>query len=255
MNMANNMKQVFLYRCRKNDKYNIDAFCEDCINGTIYSEFLQYGELNAWIPPETLKKYGATEDREKGIAETIINNCAQNYYLACFSLTNPLTNRHLLIKYAGRSGFIVVYNYDVLDSDKNVATMRDKTILELRKVHYSDKKFNLLPIVSHLLIMADEHEGTDKEFEAKIEKYVKTHSYSKEAAKCTIDLFCHKGYKYRIENEVRLVLQKIKYKSKYINLLKSKPVKVIVSRKMDILSKVKIENHAKEVGILIDYYD
>ena len=49
-------KKNLLYRCRKNTKYNIDAFCRDCINGTIYSEFLSYGELNVWIPTNFLEE-------------------------------------------------------------------------------------------------------------------------------------------------------------------------------------------------------
>lgn len=248
-------KNVFLYRCRTSSKYNIDAFCRDCINGTVYSEFLQYGELNAWIPPEALKKYGATEDRERGITNTIIDNCAKNYYLACFSLTNPLTNKHLLAKYAGSDGFVLMYNFDALNNDKKMAILLDNVALELINVNYSDKKFNLLPVVSPLALMASEHEGTDEEFEIKITQYIETHSYSKEVGECTVGLFSHKARKYKMENEVRLILQKIKHKSKYVDLLKSKPVKVLISRKMNVFSRIRIEKHAQTAGILIDYYD
>ena len=141
------MDSVILYRCRKKTMYNINAFCDDSINGTIFSEFMDYGELNAWVPPKSLKKYGVPEERENSMAETIIDNCFKNYYLASFTITSPLKDRSLLIEYAGEDGFILVYNSDLLFDDIQRACLLEKSILTLVKVKYKTEKYNLLPFI------------------------------------------------------------------------------------------------------------
>ena len=57
------------------------------------------------------------------------------------------------------------------------------------------------------------------------------------------------------ENEVRLILQKIGCKKKFVDLMKSKPVMVLISNKMNLFSRKVIEEHAKNTGILVDYFD
>ena len=247
-------KRTLLFRCRKNTKYNIDAFCRDCVNGTIYSEFLPYGELNVWIPPKFLEENGVSKEKGESTISNLINNCANNYYLACFSLTNPLTNRHLLGKYGGKDGFIVVYDYLSLRSDVSRESLINNKIVDLLNVHYSDRKYSLMPLIRQMVEIAEESERDGESFEERAMHYIETRKLSDEAGKCAMGIFCNKTNQYRIENEVRLVMQRINLNNKYPDLIKAKPIGVFISNQMNLLSRKRIEDHAKEIGILVEYY-
>ena len=247
-------QQTLLFRCRKNTKYNIDAFCRNCVNGTIYSEFLPYGELNVWIPPKFLEENGVPKEKGESTTNNLINNCANNYYLACFSLTNPLTNRHLLIKYGGRDGFIIIYDYSLLRNDVSRESLVNNKIVDLLKVHYSDRKYSLIPLIEQLLEIAEESDRDGEPFEEKATHYIETRQLSDEAGKRAMGIFCNKTNQYKIENEVRLVMQKINQHNKYPDLIQAKPIGVLISNKMNLFSRKRIEDHAHEIGIMVEYY-
>ena len=107
--MAKNQK--LLYRYRAPEKYNIDAFLSDCINGSLLSAFTDVGELNFGIPNGRFSKYGATIEDEQKMVSSIVENAKHHYYMACLTY-NHIFDSFILIpskKFDCFELFLVIY--------------------------------------------------------------------------------------------------------------------------------------------------
>ena len=246
------MEPKKLYRYRKPESYNIDAFCNDKIVGSLYSSFKDQGELNFYINHEPLLKYGIPPDVSDGFLRAIVNNCCNNYFMACFSETDPFSSSYVRNRFAGPYGFCIVYSYESIREQIVLESFNDKRI-EIKPVHYNDNPFDVCPVVEPLAKIVIENEQlTDKEKDALVNDYLEDKENSSKLGKYVVEGFVHKKRKYHKEKEVRIILQRndaIRKENEHPVIMFVKPIKVYISRHMEPDYKKRIIDHATELGI------
>lgn len=252
------MKEMpkFLYRYRKPTQYYVDDFCNDNITGSLYSSFKEQGELNYCIKLKHLLKYGITKEAVESFEKVLIDNCASNYYMACFSKTNPLLNSSVRDKFAGQDGFCIVYSLASIKDGVANSFFKHK-VIELLEVNYCDSPYDLSPALESLVKLVTENKGTQEELDARINTYFSNREYSKEVGECVVKAFGHKKTDFKDEKEMRLVLQKPNHLAKrdidHPVFMKIIPIKVYISIRMNVLLRHRIIYHAKELGIEYEF--
>lgn len=241
-----------LYRYREATKYNIDAFCKDYINGSLFSEFLRYGELNFEVPHGIFAKYGIDSVKEEEMKNTIIKNACNNYYMACLTTNRPAQNGHMWQEYANNNGFCLVYSVEDIKT-AIAASIRAHKSIELLKVNYSDIPYDLSILYEPFVKAA--YENRDRSLEAleSIVAEIANNIYSKEIGKYVVQSFAHKKVRYKSEKEYRLVLQcksstgapNPKWK---MDILKVRPIKIVIMKSVVVFDKERLIKRAKETA-------
>lgn len=246
------MEERKLYRYRKPETHNINAFCNDAIEGSLYSAFEDQGELNFCIDHESLSNYGIPVEASNGFLRAIRNNCLSNYFMACFSETDPFSNSYVRNKFAGLDGFCIVYSYESI-SNQIIREHFNYKRVEIKEVNYNDSPFDVCPIVEPLAKIVTENENlSDIEKDVLINNYLEDKENSARLGKYVVDGFVHKKKKYHKEKEIRLIMQRNHLLHKGVEhpvIMIVKPIKVYISRTMDADFQERIKNHAKVIGI------
>lgn len=242
-----------LYRYREATKYNIDAFCKDYINGSLFSEFLQYGELNFEVPHGIFVEYGIDSVKEEEMKNSIIKNACNNYYMACLTINPPTQNEQMWREYANNNGFCLVYSVEDIKT-AIVASVMAHMSIELLKVNYSDTPYDLSILYEPFVKAAYEYRDRSLEELESIVAEIAGNIYSKEIGKYVVQSFAHKKARYKNEKEYRLVLQckpsagtpNPKWK---VDMLKVRPIKIVIMKSVVVFDRDRLIKHAKEIAI------
>lgn len=242
-----------LYRYRSSEEYNIAAFLSDSINGSLFATFPDVGELNFGIPSGRFSKYGATKEDERKMVDSLINNSNNHYYMACLSYNNPYSNKKMWLKYAKGGGFCLAFDYQSI-KDAVDDTISNGAFAMVSNVNYSDEMYDLSPFYDPFLkTVYDNKDEPIEKLECLLDK-TKASLYTTEYGKYVVNSFVHKKKEYSNEREVRIILQKIPKGNQrnptHINqIIKIKPIKVIVSKNMNAIDQYRIFMHARENNI------
>ena len=249
------MKTDLLFRYRKAKEFCVSDFCRDIVTGSLYDCFKDQGELNYEIKAKNLLPYGATIDNVNHFLEVIVNNCLLKYYMACFSLSSPFDDSRVLKKFSGDDGFCIVYDFCSIKEAIGKSILKSK-YSNFVPVTYNDKKYDLSPVIKLLVKIVYNHpNASEQEIESLINEAISDGENTKTLGKYVTDALAYKKKNYDYEREMRLIYQRPKgLNNQHPIIIKAIPIKVYISRKMNIIYRHRIIEHSNSLQIPYEFY-
>ena len=244
-----------LYRYRKPNLHSVEELFSNTVQFTKYSKFQKLGELD-YFTNKKLLSFEESDQAIEHLTEIVKNNVLTNYYMACFSTKGPFDKNSPRIQYSGKNGFCIEYDLDSLNDYIHLAYRKYSYLLQIGKVKYSSKKYDLSPIVNEMYkAVQDSGAQTGPEKEKVLESLIESGSVNENAQECVINSFYQKKLAYRTDSEYRIVLQKPNDEREFV-LLKGfivRPIHIYISTNIPLLILQKIIYYCKTQFIGWEY--
>lgn len=135
---------MLIYRYRTSANYHIEALLNNQINGSLYFQFKDVGELNLSISDEAWIDGGLPLEWKQPLLDSIINHIRSSFYMACFTKVSPAEKESASFwkQYANNgTGFCVEYRTE--DIQRAIQGASPEFTRCLKEVIYSSEPHDL----------------------------------------------------------------------------------------------------------------
>ncbi len=244
--------KVFKYRSA--NRYNIDYFIKNQINGTLFKYFDDQGELDWFVDKNRLKKNKIILIANQ-VVHHLIDNCRSHYYLSCFSSVPPASSQSLSLwdKFTSNCGFCLEYDEREIMRIINHQLWLDIPYrLHYGAIQYIDDPYDFSEFINEYFDLVGDDLLNKERHKFASDNLLLTLSRKNKVHIVTNSLL-RKKKKYDFECEYRIYgHDDSKHFGDYVSLFTLKPKKVYIPSSMNVFDKNTIINHCLENEILFE---
>ena len=242
-----------LYRYRTCADYYLKQTFNNQIGCSLFKTFSTNDELNYTIVEDDLIRIGFGKERINRSLKKVLNSINNRYYLACFTYNSPEAFNINWKNYGDNGcGYCIEYDQEDLIAAVDKESLLLNKRLHIKEVLYTDKKFDLSPLLKSMIKSGLYSEEFSDENERRFIEDYSTKMSNPDLGSYITHGFTRKKLENKPEREVRIIMQSRwnNPKEKYLDdIITCKPKAIICTNKANQFLKSRLKHFCEENSI------